>query len=865
MDQSLSEASNRFLNLIFDQINQDIENDKQNLLFFFEFFLAHIHVNQSANDFINQTLEEGKIHVQRVLDTDSTKDWFLAMNDNQRRNHKKNIRKPYFINLSKSFQQFYYFLRDSLTMDSKLFLRKYYYLEELLESNMGLVTATAHSFRREDYFWIEYTRFGYLRSEITFTPKQLIETSSHCVNNSQIPSVSHEMVQYIQKQLNLNNLSKEMGAMILKVVKEYFNPKNPFHPVPDLPVLPVKQSAPNNSSVKHSVTNISSNTGNKDSPSERRAECLSAIKNILNTVQPIHPKAKVSSSKASSSSSRHISRPFKTISDILKEHKISKQQTIDFFVKKRIGDGVQFNLTEDNIVNKSGLLTYRVDQHSATANQSLAAGILTCVLHSIRLLFVDKTVSPSSAEYIPLQRLLLNMVTTIQSWKIDDVITRLNLEDTVRSKSLSFESFIEEFVRRMPGGKFTGVGTTTWSSKFSLQRSVQEMYRSGSNSTCNLFFLSFSGMPAPDTIVPYVYKVETNSSHCDATDSQGKIDVNIDQDHKSALHITGMVFLKPNQPMQYSFQFITYSRWSDGQHQVYDLDEYGRINPIAHAVPYGVYNKSEERIIYYPNPKPLVAKYSDGRVLVGLILVRSDHQRSQQEPLYMNPPVLRRIDAMAIYCTHLKTLQDSNGWLHDEVVNGLIYLVHNYLQNSSNKSSQSKILLNCSIHYNTIIAADRFCANYVESFFEYSFFISSVNIADSHWICYCVSTSWQRIFIFDSYNNKRTASEVGEALCKYYKKYVRLDFEWILLPSRKQGADCVSCGLFTILNATIFLKSITEGSMSPEGPDPSFLKWWSSRLFAEKEKMEMRTNFVNILYEKEGMTSLLKWLDTVNK
>ena len=107
-----------------------------------------------------------------------------------------------------------------------------------------------------------------------------------------------------------------------------------------------------------------------------------------------------------------------------------------------------------------------------------------------------------------------------------------------------------------------------------------------------------------------------------------------------------------------------------------------------------------------------------------------------------------------------------------------------------------------------------------------------VNVGNYHWICFCLSMKWKRIFSLDSKNGystcKSKASEVMRVLQEHFD--IR-DIEWVHLKSPDQR-DGSSCGIFTALNSAFLLKSILEGSFTSDGPTD--MKKWGKKTLRKR-------------------------------
>ena len=162
-------------------------------------------------------------------------------------------------------------------------------------------------------------------------------------------------------------------------------------------------------------------------------------------------------SKAGSTSTKqkvHRSEePLKAIlANLFKGHNVSKREAVQFFRNKKL----QINSVEDNVVSNKGVREY----YSASGDEKniLAAGVLTCLLHAIRLLFVDRVLDASNSPlYGKYQELLTIMVSEMTSWKVAEVIKGLKLDSSL-AEMHCFESFIKK-VREVHGGLFTVLPT----------------------------------------------------------------------------------------------------------------------------------------------------------------------------------------------------------------------------------------------------------------------------------------------------------------------------------------------------------------------------------------------------------------------
>ena len=129
-----------------------------------------------------------------------------------------------------------------------------------------------------------------------------------------------------------------------------------------------------------------------------------------------------------------------------------------------------------------------------------------------------------------------------------------------------------------------------------------------------------------------------------------------------------------------------------------------------------------------------------------------------------------------------------------------------------------------------------------------------INISDSHWICACVARKMESIFILDSMNANNT--DVSIEINSYIRKQFGLKkFATVYLKSTDQ-VDNYNCGLFTIVNASIFLLSIVTEMFAKNGP-----KWCcKSETITMEEKKRMRNQLLNIFHGVDQVDVLLQWI-----
>ena len=564
-----------------------------------------------------------------------------------------------------------------------------------------------------------------------------------------------------------------------------------------------------------------------------------------------------SKAAGSTSTKQIMQRPEEPLKAILanlfkgQQFSFSKREAVLFFRSKEL----QFNSVEDCVVGNKGVREYSA---KGDENNILAAGVLTCLLHAIRLLFVDRVLdaSPSNGgQYGRYQELLTIMVSKMKSWKVAEVIKGLNLDSSL-AEMHCFESFIKKF-REVHRGLFTVLPTIQWSSFLDLksqQSIVQDLYYKGiqrSKDPMNcIFFLSISGTPPPSTPsipLPYLF-------HC-CTMPSGEIDYD-----SATLQLVGLIYCCAKG--EYSFSFITYARCRMfGQYEVFIKKQAEDVFP-SHFVPYAQVDRTTRKGTY-PTPRPVFATDSEKRPLVGIILVRTNMQ-SDADPRFLNEPFIRVINGSNITSSMMRSLDDPRAWLVDELVHGPIYLMFDHLSKSSPGFAHGNRMYICNswTFEKYINGGYNISLTLQANFKDCDFNLYIINLGNTHWLCACapmnasLPSKEKKIYFLDSMNDTATAKQQGQLLVKFFEDKLQLPgYKPVLLPSSSQNNDGCTCGLFTILNATLVLKSISQGSF-----DPNELQRRTPRVFDFKEKFQMRQSVKRILHGTEDVSSFLSWV-----
>ena len=840
--------------LISHQLLEE-QQQRESFCFLYELFLVHIYKNRSLNEFIQLLLEKGIERVETQVSENRTKQWFLQSSYRQRESTIRALRSSFFRNLSNEMVQLYQLLRESLTLQPAAFIEKYNYLPDFREKMHMVRSAAGLLVYKEDYLRIQCLNIAYISR---FSTKEFVDNISQtAAAYSDSCQDSHELISLIYASVKKGiNKKYHTRQWFTRMLPEYFAADNPF-----------KRSAILLPSAKPIAT--------LEQQKERKEQCTAAVKALIvrvglpqeTTVQPVTDDLPSTSSstrlltcRSSKPSLRHVQV---NIAEGFKKHKISKSQALDFLRKKQF---FRFDSTQDCICSTDGYRAYAVDEATTNEHVFLAAGVLTCTLHAFRLLLVTKTISQDSKQNEKLQSLLNLMVKGMSiKWTVDEVLHGLGLNRFLEQPKPTFQSFVTDLVliETQLLTQFQTISWLTISDSDALTNVIQGLYANYSRNVrrkkdqSSVYFLPFSDQPNSDVTIPYIFLQQPDGAAKDSST------IDNSRDKSVVLQVVGMVFEHAGNESsgeRYFFQFITYSCCrEDGQFHVFSVDAYGSISsPVP--VPY---RRDDLRKKKNTPPPPLRLKPTcRGGVLVGLILVSNDQQSSNHYPDYLARPIIRTIkcptggDYANLTCYEISKLKTS-AWLDDAIIDGAVYMMEAHLLSTHNDYKEpNQQLVRSSIFFENKIKncnGDKnsgFNTNFPNS----SFGVFIINLNQAHWICACVSRKMQRIYIMDSYNdrNMKTCDELNAYFSKYFGWKT---FKTVLVITPPQE-DSVSCGLFTIINAIIFLKSIITGDFQKEGPE-----WgWVSYHISTKDKTLMRHQLRDIFYGNANVDVLLQWI-----
>jgi hypothetical protein len=651
-----------------------------------------------------------------------------------------------------------------------------------------------------------------------------------------------------------------MQANIVAMLKVYFAPQNPF---------------------KRQVQLLNAQESVELSADERRKQCTLRVKNICdrfgssinvsNGPSNMTVSAELSShsSKSTNSGNSQLREVLRPIVAMMKRDRISKVHVIEILQRKKI----VFSNIADRFICSSGVRGFTAPSNDS--NQILIAGVLTCVLHAVRLLYLTEAIESRSEQCKELQKLLGKLVAENMSSPVSEILPLLKMDNVLHAQQpLSFASFVSRFLQSQHGIPFLALGSIDVSGTKdteSLEKQVSRLYKESQSIKVSrtkdpvplekqypispeeeevihldnedrvvekpLCFISVTSAPKKKITIPSLFRILYEPENVQFT-----------------LQTAGVVFETAS---SYDFNILTYSGCRfDGQYEVI------KYNPVASP------SAVHQFLIPYKPSKPCKGVDMDSvdSKIVGLILVDNSHRYAGGKPddQYLIPGKLRCIsngtnlcpaskDSTDITCEDLHILNDDKGWLNDNLVSSLIYLVHKYFEDLHGKK---KILIRQSIAYdNTFVNRSRSIKTSIVDGIDHV--IIPINLGNTHWICSYISHIQRCIYLTDSFNDPVNMMSKGAEMAAFFKDKYDLVYEIVILRSSSQH-DGYNCGVFTVLNATLFMKTIFE-----EGKEDINAKFaeWAEKRFTDSQLVQIRRRMKKIVNEEEDVKELVFALD----
>ena len=866
----LSSLDTMFKNMLLREIDE--ENCRQEQLrLLVDLFVGHLCRGETIHDFISFLQSEASEYLQKTLGVLSNEPLYQTLSETKQYTLQKAKQRDLYKGLFRSMNQLYNLLKDALVLTADQFQIWY---PNLPPDSYKYLQMSADTITREDYFYMASIKFAYTLIRRGYSEHDLVHTIVQCSSRAddldpKILSASHPLYIQIEDSLRKRNseirIGTEMQANIVAMLKVYFAPQNPF---------------------KRQVQLLNAQESVELSADERRKQCTLRVKNICDrigssiNVSNGPPNMTVSavlcsrSSKSTNSSNSQLREVLRPIVAMMKRDQISKVQVIEILQRKKI----VFSNIADRFICSSSVRGFTAAFNNS--NQILFAGVLTCVLHAVRLLYLTEAIESRSEQSKELQKLLSKLVAENMSSPVSEILPLLKLDNVLHAQQpLSFASFVSRFLLSQHGIPFLDLGSIDVSGTKdteSLETQVSRLYKETIKVSRTkdpvslekqvqisleeeevirldkqdrvvekpLCFISVTSAPKEKITIPSLFRIQYEPENVRFT-----------------FQTAGVVFETAS---SYDFNILTYSSCRfDGQYEVI------KYNPVASP------SAVHRFLIPYQPSKPYKGIDMDpvNSKIVGLILVDNSHHYAGGKPddQYLIPERLRCIsngtnlspfskDSTDITCVDLHILNDDKGWLGDSLVSSLIYLVHKYFEDLHGKK---KILIRQSIAYeNTFVKRSRSIRTSIVDGIDHV--IIPINLGNTHWICSYISHKQRCIYLTDSLNAPVNMMPKGEEMAAFFKDKYNLVYEIVTLPSSSQH-DGHNCGLFTVLNATLFMKTIFEEGnedslFTKEDISVKFAEWGEKR-FTDNELVQIRRRMKNIVNEEEDVKELVFALD----
>ena len=99
--------------IVYDIVQSD-KHEEKHLLIILELFIAHIFANKTTDLYVSIIIEEAGRHVKKILSDTDKEQWFINLNEDQKKFTITGKYKRFFKKVSNAIMQLYFLLRASL-------------------------------------------------------------------------------------------------------------------------------------------------------------------------------------------------------------------------------------------------------------------------------------------------------------------------------------------------------------------------------------------------------------------------------------------------------------------------------------------------------------------------------------------------------------------------------------------------------------------------------------------------------------------------------------------------------------------------------------------------------------------------------
>lgn len=506
---------------------------------------------------------------------------------------------------------------------------------------------------------------------------------------------------------------------------------------------------------------------------------------------------------------------------------------------------------EDPISSSHGFRSFQVsEENQNNVNYSFLSGILTFLIHAIRLILVSNpSANVSHSKLISLFKSLIAQGENV--WYAEYFLNNNNMEETRIS---NFVSFIPTLAQRFETNELLFLGTLSWDSfsEETLNEAVINHFNNNlmESKNSSLFFLSFSGGLPSVNYFPYVFRGK------DIYNVINKVlHVSNEDPKRLCLQTFGLIYTSESENPINRFMFITHSRCYEMEYCQYLLLEH---NPSSGDI--------DKKCNIQYNPKVEATKIQtslrdehSNYVLTGVVLIQNDEQEAATSNYHLISPTVHAVlDKYKITCISLRTLGEPKGWLDDNIIEAAMNLCNNFFGfGAGNTTSVVKEIRFSQFTEHMQTNKTSGCLININDQYEHI----KINCNDQHWLYSCISSVTHTIYIMDSFNDFQNCANYGQKILEYIKFLNKhAAYEYKMVQSAPQN-DNNSCGLFAILNCLRCIKAISEGSFNSLVSDNTCMGSWANKSFSVDEKQQLRKDLMHVLLNKNEVTVLLKYIN----